>query len=87
MSDQKSIAEPTSYERAILFGLQFKPMYAGTIDPVTVAERRAKNRNARRARRGNTDALIRQARSNRPRRGFAFRRTELPVVKFLGAAA
>lgn len=80
MSDQKSIAEPTSYEKAILFGLQFKPMYGGTVDPVVVAERRAKNRAARRARRGNTAALIRQARLNRPRRGFAFRRAELPIA-------
>lgn len=87
MSDQNAIAEPTSYEKAILFGLQFKPMYAGTVDPVTVTERRAKNRDARRARHGNVAALIRQARSNRLRRGFSFRRTELPVVKFLGGVA
>ncbi|MGV0785180.1 hypothetical protein [Mycolicibacterium sp. XJ775] len=87
MSEPNGIKEPTSYERAILFALQSKPVYAGTVDPVVVAGRRSKNRNARRARRGNTAAMIRQARSNTPRRGFTFRRTELPVVKFLGGAA
>ncbi|MEW2483617.1 hypothetical protein AB0876_28925 [Mycobacterium sp. NPDC049093] len=87
MSDTNRINEPTNYERAILLGLQSKPIYQGTVDPVVVAGRRAKNRDARRARRGNTAALIRQARSNAPRRGFTFRRTELPVVKFLGGEA
>lgn len=87
MSETNGIKEPTDYERAILLGLQSKPIYQGTVDPVVVASRRAKNRDARRARRGNTKALIRQARSNTRRRGFSFRRTELPVINFLGGAA
>ena len=45
--------EPSEYERAILFGLQAKPTYQGTVDPLAVAERRRRNRNARRARRIN----------------------------------
>lgn len=45
--------EITEYERAILAGLQHKPVYQGTVDPVTVQERRARNRVARRSRRIN----------------------------------
>lgn len=45
--------QPTSYQLAILRGLQGKPVYGGTVDPVTVAERRAANRVSRRQRRIN----------------------------------
>lgn len=42
---------PSKYSLAILGGLQHKSVYQGTVDPVTVAERRARNRRARVARR------------------------------------
>lgn len=52
--------------RAIIVGLQGnKHLYAGTVPESVVADRRAKNRAARRARRGNVAALRKQARSNR----------------------
>lgn len=51
--------EPTDYERAILFGLQSKPTYQGTVDPVTVAARRRRNKAARRSRRINRQAASR----------------------------
>jgi hypothetical protein len=48
-----------------MVALQQKPhVYAGTVPPAEVARRRAKNRAARRARRGNTAAIARQARLN-----------------------
>ncbi|MBE5453425.1 hypothetical protein E3G52_000289 [Mycobacteroides abscessus] len=39
--------------------------YAGTVPPEEVRRRRRKNRDARRARRGNKKALVRQANLNR----------------------
>lgn len=43
---------PGQLEEMILAGLQHLPhVYQGTVDPVTVAERRARNRRARKARR------------------------------------
>ncbi|MEU7814065.1 hypothetical protein [Pseudonocardia sp. NPDC049154] len=46
--------EPTSFSFTILRALNLKgPMYAGTADPGRVAQRRAKNRVARRSRRIN----------------------------------
>lgn len=46
-----AMREPTSYEIAILAGLQNQShVYAGTADPARVARRRAANRAARRAR-------------------------------------
>lgn len=50
---------------AIIIGLQSKHVYAGTVPEAGVRQRRAKNRAARRARRGNISALRRQARLNR----------------------
>ncbi|ANO20607.1 MULTISPECIES: hypothetical protein [Mycobacteroides] len=50
---------------AIIIGLQSKHVYAGTVPEAVVRQRRAKNRAARRARRGNISALRRQARLNR----------------------
>ena len=45
---------PGELEEMILGGLQHLPhMYQGTVDPVTVAERRAANKRARKARRRN----------------------------------
>ncbi|RIS89316.1 hypothetical protein D2E55_26390, partial [Mycobacteroides abscessus] len=44
---------------------QSKHVYAGTVPEAVVRQRRAKNRAARRARRGNISALRRQARLNR----------------------
>jgi len=44
---------PFSYERAILFGLQFKATYGGTVAPAVVAGRRVRNKQARRSRRIN----------------------------------
>jgi hypothetical protein len=49
----KAEQEPTTYERAMLNALQFKPTYQGTVDPVTIADRRRRNRAARRSRRIN----------------------------------
>lgn len=60
---------------AIIIGLQSKHVYAGTVPESVVRERRAKNRAARRARRGNVPALRRQARLNRA----ANRRGHRPV--------
>lgn len=40
----------TSYARAILFGLQRKHVYQGTVPETEVQRRRAKNRAARKAR-------------------------------------
>lgn len=49
--------EPTEYELATLRGLQQLPhVYQGTVDPVTVAERRRRNKAARRSRRVNRRA-------------------------------
>ncbi|MFA4084830.1 hypothetical protein ONA92_24325 [Mycobacteroides salmoniphilum] len=53
-----------SYQTAILIGLQGKHIYGGTVPETVVRERRAKNRAARRARRGNVSALRKQARLN-----------------------
>lgn len=48
------LAEPSEYQRAILLGLQAKPhVYGYTVDPATIARRRAHNRVARRSRRTN----------------------------------
>lgn len=41
------------YAMAILMGLQAKPVYQGTADPVVVAARRRRNKAARRSRRIN----------------------------------
>lgn len=40
----------TPYARAILWGLQRKNVYQGTVDPAEVQRRRVKNRAARKAR-------------------------------------
>jgi hypothetical protein len=47
--------QPSSYSVAVLFGLGFhdKHVYGGTVDPVTVAKRRARNKVARASRRIN----------------------------------
>lgn len=67
--------------------LQSMPhIYAGTVDPEVVARRRAKNRHARRARRGNTAAIARQARLNRQHRN-RFGADEFPVTAFLAGGA
>lgn len=43
---------PGQLEEMILAGLQHQPhVYQGTVDPVTVAERRARNKRARKSRR------------------------------------
>jgi hypothetical protein len=53
----KGMREPTAYERETLFGLQLKSqIYGGTVDPVTVAHRRARNKAARKSRRHNRRA-------------------------------
>lgn len=44
---------PTGYQLMILGALQRKQTYSGTVDPVTVAERRIRNRVARKTRRIN----------------------------------
>lgn len=45
--------EPTSYQSAILHGLQFKPVFGGILDErwAAVDKRRARNKRARAARR------------------------------------
>lgn len=45
--------EPTKYDTAILGGLQRMQLYAGTVPPAVVAERRRKNKAARASRRLN----------------------------------
>lgn len=45
--------EPTSYERAILNGLQSKPVYQGTVARQVIAVRRLHSRMARVSRRVN----------------------------------
>lgn len=51
--------------RDVFFALQLqRHIYAGTVPLEEIARRRAKNRHARRARRGNTAAIARQARIN-----------------------
>lgn len=76
-----SDAATNSFATAVLVGLQGKShVYGGTVPKVEVAARRVKNRAARRARRGNTPALARQARLNRdhtPR----FRRGQAPWIQ------
>lgn len=59
IGDAADRGEPTGYDRLILFGLQFKPTYQGTVDPVVVARRRARNKAARRSRRINRLAVKR----------------------------
>ncbi|GAB2906777.1 hypothetical protein GCM10027047_01250 [Rhodococcus aerolatus] len=53
LSRPAAVRPPTAYERMILAGLQARQVYGGTVDPVTVAERRARNRVARASRRIN----------------------------------
>jgi hypothetical protein len=43
----------TVYQRTILKALQGKHIYAGTVDPVAVEKRRARNKTARKQRRIN----------------------------------
>jgi hypothetical protein len=43
----------TEYARSIFFAMQVKPMYLGTVDPVTKQERREKNRKAHKQRNTN----------------------------------
>ena len=45
--------EPTRFERAVLLGLQRKHVYQGTVPDGVVADRRRKNRIARKSRRIN----------------------------------
>ena len=44
---------PTDFERSILAGLQAKHVYMGTVPDDVVADRRRRNRGARRSRRIN----------------------------------
>ncbi|OBF77016.1 hypothetical protein [Mycolicibacterium fortuitum] len=48
--------------QGVTLGLQLKHIYGGTVPPEVVARRRAKNRRARRQRRGNQAAIRREAR-------------------------
>lgn len=49
---QAAYRDPTSYELAILTGLQRQPhVYGGTVPAGVVADRRARNKRARAARR------------------------------------
>jgi hypothetical protein len=47
------ITDPTTYELAILNGLQSKQVYQGTVPGHVIAARRATNKRARLARRAN----------------------------------
>lgn len=47
------LREPTEFEKAILMGLQSKPVYQGTVEPEGVARRRRRNKQARKSRRIN----------------------------------
>ncbi|URM86499.1 hypothetical protein PBI_HILLTOPFARM_57 [Mycobacterium phage Hilltopfarm] len=75
--EDRPAREPATLAALTLFSLQTQShVYGGTVPPEVVAKRRARNRNARRARRGNTAAIRRQARSNRvanrhPRFGYS----------------
>lgn len=72
--------KPASLAALTMFGLQFKAnIYGGTVPEAEVARRRRKNRAARRARRGNTRALARQARLNRDHTP-KFRRGQSPYI-------
>ncbi|ASR84885.1 hypothetical protein I5J42_gp33 [Mycobacterium phage GreaseLightnin] len=51
--------EASLYSLAILRGLQDKHFYAGTVPAATVAERRRRNKVARRSRRINRQAALR----------------------------
>lgn len=51
-----TLREPTSYEIAILNGLQRMQLYQGTVPAHVKARRRAANKAARRARRQNRGA-------------------------------
>lgn len=78
---------PSPSAWAIFQGLQSQAhIYGGTVDPVTFAERRKRNRHARRARAGNTVAIARQARLNKPRRGRRFARGQAPTLGLGGEA-
>lgn len=55
----ENVAGATPYAMAILSGLQGKPVYQGTVDPVVVAARRRRNKAARRSRRINRLAVKR----------------------------
>lgn len=70
----------------MLAALQTWHLYAGTVPPEVVARRRARNRHARRARRGNTAAIARQSRLDRGRRN-PFGADEFPVTAFLAGGA
>lgn len=47
------MSEPTGYSKAILNGLQGKPIYQGTVSAAEKASRRKRNKAARIARRAN----------------------------------
>ncbi|MCZ1075057.1 hypothetical protein [Rhodococcus sp. A5(2022)] len=59
MTNNQTSPLETEYARDILSGLQGKHIYEGTVDPVTIAERRARNKAARRSRRINRKASAR----------------------------
>ncbi len=63
--------EAVPLEHSIMWGLQLqRHIYGGTVPPEVIARRRSKNRHARRARRGNTAAIARQARINHAHNTF-----------------
>ncbi|AOT24876.1 hypothetical protein PBI_NAZO_37 [Mycobacterium phage Nazo] len=59
IGDRTERGESTLYSLAILKGLQDKPAYAGTVPAAVVAERRRRNKVARRSRRINRQAARR----------------------------
>lgn len=62
-------------------------IYAGTVPLEEIARRRAKNRHARRARRGNTAAIARQARINHAHNTFSRFRVGQSTDPFANLAA
>lgn len=79
--------EGRRFQLSPVFGaLQHQVLYVRPPQHV-VDERRKKGRHARRARAGNTARIQRANRSNKPSRGYTFRRGNvLPVIAFLAGA-
>ncbi|WP_396902786.1 hypothetical protein [Mycolicibacterium sp.] len=74
---------PVPLNKAVFFALQGQGhIYAGTVPPEVIARRRAKNRAARQARRGNTPAIRRAARRAESR-NRSYRRLSRFVTGYL----
>ena len=68
ISTSSALREPSSFELAILRGLQNKQVYQGTVPGHVKAQRRAANKRARLARRGNGQTVKGHTTAQRARR-------------------